>query len=137
MTKYLNTSLLILTFILLISVYNSNTLNNSLKIPGGYLLNSLGVIHKNGLSSIITQDYKKATKWFTLAAEAGNSDAQNNLGTLYTLGHGVEKDFTKAAHWYQLAADQGNAKAQNNLAGIYILGQCSATITLSGRRQLS
>ena len=50
-----------------------------------------------------------------IAAEQGDTDAQNNLGTCYENGTGVEKDEQKAVEWYQKAAEQGNATAQYNL----------------------
>ena len=37
-------------------------------------------------------DFKTAAKWYTLAAEQGFADAQNNLGALYDNGKGVPQD---------------------------------------------
>ena len=42
-------------------------------------------------------------------AEAGDADAQYNLGWMYDEGEGVEQDFKEAVKWYQKAADQGLA----------------------------
>ncbi|MGL4860784.1 MAG: tetratricopeptide repeat protein, partial [Enterobacteriaceae bacterium] len=61
-------------------------------------------------------------KWGTMAAEAGNSIAQNNLGAAYTHGYGVEKDLQQAFNWYQKAAQQGYVLAQYNLAAAYAMG---------------
>jgi len=36
-------------------------------------------------------DYKEAVKWFRLAAEKGNRDAQHALGTMYENGQGCGK----------------------------------------------
>ena len=57
------------------------------------------------------------------AADAGNSDAMNNLGTLYAHGQGVAQDYGKAREWYQKAADAGNPAAMNFLGALYAHGQ--------------
>jgi TPR repeat protein len=56
-------------------------------------------------------------------AEAGDANAQSNLGVMYKNGQGVEQDFKKALKWWQKAADQGNAIAQSNLGFMYYNGQ--------------
>ena len=61
--------------------------------------------------------------WYQKAAEAGFSDAQNNLALCYDKGEGVEKDSSKAVYWYQKAAKAGNSDAQNNLALCYYSGE--------------
>ena len=48
-------------------------------------------------------------------AEAGNPEAQNDLGLCFVTGWGVGKDFSKAVEWFTKAAEQGSAKAQANL----------------------
>jgi TPR repeat protein len=40
----------------------------------------------------VPENYKIATKWYTLVAEQGNAYAQNNLGTMYYQGEGVPQD---------------------------------------------
>ena len=56
---------------------------------------------------------KKPAEWSfaetKAKAEAGDADAQYNLGLMYVLGEGVEQDFKEAVKWYQKAADQGDA----------------------------
>ena len=47
-------------------------------------------------------------KWWTLAAEQGNADAQNNLGVMYGAGRGVLKDYVYAHMWGNIAATNGN-----------------------------
>ena len=42
---------------------------------------------------------KEAVRWFRLAAEQGNEDAQYNLGIMYVLGKGVIKDSVYAHMW--------------------------------------
>ena len=57
----------------------------------------------------VPQDDKTAVKWWTLAAEQGDADAQNNLGFMYNNGRGVPQDDKTAVKWYTLAAEQGYA----------------------------
>lgn len=58
---------------------------------------------------------KTAVKWFTLAAEQGEANAQSNLGVMYAKGEGVPENDKTAVKWYTLAAEQGLANAQSNL----------------------
>ena len=44
----------------------------------------------------VTQDYKQAVKWYTLAAEQGDTDAHFNLGVMYERGEGVIQDYKQA-----------------------------------------
>lgn len=55
-------------------------------------------------------------------AEAGNPEAQFNLGKCFYNGDGVEKDLKEAVKWYRKAAEQGNGNAQNNLGFCYRFG---------------
>lgn len=56
-------------------------------------------------------------------AEAGNVDAQNNLGWIYSNGHGATQNYQEAMKWFRLAAAQGNAGAQLSLGKMYSSGQ--------------
>lgn len=58
-----------------------------------------------------------------MRAEAGNPDAQNQLGVLYSEGRGVPQNYLEAKDWFKKAADQGHADAQVNLGTLYSLGQ--------------
>ena len=46
------------------------------------------------------KDFRVAFGWYQKAADAGNSDAQQNLGMLYESGQGVMKNYKAAAQWY-------------------------------------
>lgn len=48
-------------------------------------------------------------------AEQGDAVAQNEIGSRYYAGRGVERDDAEAARWIRLAAAQGYAPAQYNL----------------------
>ena len=78
----------------------------------------------------VEKSLKAAVRYYTLAAEQGNADAQLNLGWCYERGEwsyergeGVEKDLNKAVYWYTKAAEQGQAQAQHNLGLCYAYGQ--------------
>ena len=51
-------------------------------------------------------------------AEAGDVDAQNNLGEMYETG----RDFAKAIEWYRKSAEQGDADGQAEMGLMYALG---------------
>jgi TPR repeat protein len=55
----------------------------------------------------VIENDKKAVKWFRLAAEQGDAEAQNNLGTMYHNGEGVLQDNKKAHMWYNIARANG------------------------------
>ena len=56
-------------------------------------------------------------------AEAGDAEAQFNLGVMYDTLEGVPVDLLAAARWYRLAAAQGHAAAQFNLGFAYRRGR--------------
>lgn len=55
-------------------------------------------------------------------AEAGDAEAQFEVGKAYSLGEGVEKNLSQALVWYKKSAAKGNVKAQNNLGVAYKYG---------------
>jgi TPR repeat protein len=55
-------------------------------------------------------------------AEAGDADAQFNLGEAYAKGEGAHVDIVELMKWYRLAADQNHAKAQYMLGVLYAYG---------------
>ena len=64
----------------------------------------------------VPQDYAEAVKWYRLAAEQGDANAQYNLGLMYDNGQGVPQDYAEAVKWYRLAAEQGDAE-HNTILG--------------------
>lgn len=69
-----------------------------------------------------TVDYKKAFKYYAMAAAQNDKVALNNLGSLYFSGIGVDKSAGKAIALFKKASDLGNSEASVNLAFIYISG---------------
>ncbi len=60
-------------------------------------------------------NYAEAHRLWLPLAEAGNAEAQNDLGIMYAEGKGVPLDFTEAVRWIRRAAEQGFGAAQFNL----------------------
>ena len=58
-------------------------------------------------------------KELTAAAEAGDADAQYELGSEYY----IKEDYAKAAEWYLKAAEQGHAEAQYDIGTKYEDGE--------------
>jgi uncharacterized protein len=64
------------------------------------------------------RDGKEAMKWYRMAAENGNAEAQNSFGS----GLQAERRYAEALAWYEKASSQGHALATNNLAYLYDMG---------------
>jgi len=75
-----------------------------------------------GMDAFKHKDYQRAFREWKQAAEAGQADAQFDLGVLYAQGLGVKRDLTLAARWYRHAADQGNLEAEFALGQMYSRG---------------
>jgi hypothetical protein len=75
-----------------------------------------------GLAAFKSKDYQRAYKEWKAAADAGQAEAQFDLGILYAQGLGVRRDLTEAAFWYRKAAEQGNAEAEFALGQMYSRG---------------
>jgi TPR repeat protein len=68
----------------------------------------------------VPQDYAEAARWYRLAAEQGNADAQDILGLMYANGAGVAEDAAEALRWWREAAEQGHALAQTKVAWVLL-----------------
>jgi hypothetical protein len=62
----------------------------------------------------VEKNYKTAMKWYTLAAEQGYADAQNNLGVMYYKGQGIPQDYVYAHMWFDIAATSGHKNGSIN-----------------------
>jgi TPR repeat protein len=60
---------------------------------------------------------------YRAAAEAGDADAQANLGLCYEHGTGVEMNQQEAVRWYRKAAEAGSPQGQEYLGVCYENGQ--------------
>ena len=73
--------------------------------------------------SNIRDNEAESVKWYKLAAEAGDAEAQFCLGVMYYDGRGVEQDDAEALKCFRLAADAGIASAQFRLGHMYDFGK--------------
>ena len=62
----------------------------------------------------VPQDDTEAVKWYRLAAQQVDAEAQNTLGLMFGNGYGVVQDFALAHMWYNIAAANGDDKASKN-----------------------
>jgi len=96
---------------------------------------AMGLLYDHGEG--VTPDDAEALKWYRRAARNGNADAvfkyrevaeagdiqaQADIGALYLIGKGVPKDYEKAQEWLQKAATESHPDACYNLAYIYDAG---------------
>lgn len=72
-----------------------------------------------GIDAWQRADYPTAIKIWRPLAEAGNANAQFNLGQAYRLGRGVPLDLTAAKIWFERAANSGHIDAQTTLGLLY------------------
>lgn len=95
--------------------------------------NVVGMAYKCGLG--VKQNHAASIKWFRMAAERGEADAQFNLARAYAseVDGGYKKARAAPANdadaltWYQRSADQGHIPAQVKLAGLYAKGAENVT----------
>lgn len=81
---------------------------------------------KAGVDAWQQGDYARAVAEWRPLAQAGDPDAQFNLGQAYKLGRGVPVDLPVAMEWFRKAAAQGHERASDNY-GLLLFQQ--------GRRQ--
>jgi len=81
-----------------------------------------GSDYAKGLEAYRAKNYTFALLKFVSAADRGNVDACNYIGTMYHYGQGVPQDYHQAASWYDKAAQQGNALSQAHLGYMYETG---------------
>jgi tetratricopeptide (TPR) repeat protein len=86
---------------------------------------NLGWMHHKGLG--VEQNYKTAIKWYEMAANQDNEDAQHTLGNLYRNGEGkkdaVTKDLNKAMYYYKKASDNGFPYSTFTIGVMYEKGE--------------
>lgn len=75
-----------------------------------------------GWAAYVRGDHATALRILKPLAEAGNADAEYDLGTMYSDGHGVPRDVREAEAWWQKAAAQGQADAQFSLGFLLLYG---------------
>ena len=73
-------------------------------------LSGLGFLSLSGYDSNTPQNVTEAARYFQLAADQNNPEAQYYIGALYLRGEGVPKDYDKAMKYLQLASSQGQVQ---------------------------
>ncbi len=81
----------------------------------------LAKIYYDGTEKV-NQDYKEAFKYYSMAAENNNKDAQLETVWMLFRGKGTDRDFNKAVVLLNKYADAKNKKAQKDLASMYYFG---------------
>jgi len=76
-----------------------------------------------GVAYQLAKNYEEAARWYRLAANQGEAEAQLGLGHLYERGQGLPKDIKEANRLFRLAADQNDGEAQYSLAASYASGE--------------
>jgi TPR repeat protein len=71
----------------------------------------------------VPKDDAEAARWYRMAAERGDADAQRNLAQLFKDGTGVAQDYSRAAYWCRRSAEQGHSVGQAMLGEMYYVGQ--------------
>ncbi len=68
------------------------------------------------------RDMAQAATWFQKAAEQGDVTAQGTMGTLYSMGQGVEQSYVEAYYWLDLAAAVKGPKQEQYAAYRQMMG---------------
>lgn len=68
------------------------------------------------------QNYSKAVEFYTIAANGGCRQAQENLGYCYYYGRDVKVDYQKAFHYFALGAFDGHIRSLYKIGDMYRSG---------------
>ena len=102
-------------------LFQTGTISGLLVLTGAVVAQA-GAL-EDGVAAYNKGDAATALKLWQPLAEAGNAEAQVDLGVLYARGEGVTQDFAAALAWYRKAADQNDVYAVNNIGLMYMRGQ--------------
>ena len=92
----------------------------------GLLLLSLDVSAKeldDAVEAMRAGDFAEAYCIMRPLAEAGDADAQYNIGWMYLNGYGLRSNDNLALQWWQKASEQGNSDASLSIGMLYSLGE--------------
>jgi hypothetical protein len=78
----------------------------------GYACNCLGDLYEQG--RLMPRDFKRAARYYRLAAEKGYGEGQFNFARMLISGTGTKKDVVESCKWLSLAGRNGQGSA--NLA---------------------
>lgn len=77
----------------------------------------LGTLYFNPTGNF-KKDFQKSNKYYHIAAENGDPDAQYMLGYMYYYGH-IEKNIHKSLKYHEMAAMRGHMLSAAHLALLY------------------
>jgi hypothetical protein len=77
-------------------------------------LGALYYMGRNGKS-----DFAEALRYYEMAADKGNRQAQENLGYCYYYGRNVEVDYKRAFHYFALGAFDGHLNSLYKIGDMY------------------
>lgn len=83
----------------------------------------MGRIYETGCAEDLSADQFQSFKWYARAAKEGLPEAENNLGSCYFFGRGVDVDYEKAFLLYKSSAGKGNNEAEMNVGICYAAGK--------------
>ena len=83
----------------------------------------MGRIYETGCAEYLPADQLQSFKWYARAANDGLPEAENNLGSCYFFGRGVDVDYEKAFLLYKSSAEKGNNEAEMNVGICYAAGK--------------
>jgi TPR repeat protein len=92
----------------------------------GLLLLSLDVSSKeldDAVEAMRAGDFAEAYCIMRPLAEAGDADAQYNIGWMYRNGYGLRSNDNLALQWWEKASEQGNSDASLSIGMLYSLGE--------------
>lgn len=97
----------------------------NLVIPGLLLLSS--AVCAQGLDDAVDAmragDFAEAYCIMRPLAEAGDADAQYNIGWMYLNGYGLRTNDILALQWWEKSSEQGNSDASLSIGMLYSLGE--------------
>lgn len=94
---------------------SKNTLGDEIEVA-----NNVPEFIEKKARTVVNQDSNLAL--LQREANAGNAEAQYQLGRMYDVGDKLERDRQKAVTWFTSAANQGHAESQYRLAIAYLYG---------------
>lgn len=86
----------------------------------------------DALKAIERRDFPAAARELSPLAQAGDAEAQYQLGTLYANGDGVPQNYEAARGLFSAAASQGNGRARQALDFLVDIGALSAAARPGG-----
>lgn len=77
----------------------------------------IGALYYTGRAG--EQNYKKAVEYYTIAADGGCRQAQENLGYCFYYGRDIPVDYEKAFHYFALGAFDGHLRSLYKIGDMY------------------